>query len=297
MTTIANYQSIFYERVMMIGEGGEGKTTLFETLPGKKLMLAWERNAITALKAINPNSSTEFELFSPGELNITVERVPKGGAYSKEVKHRADAYAKFESYCTAKMREGYFDQFDWVAIDGATQMARAMMDDVLAREGRLGYVPEQSDYNIVKTQMERVLRLFCAMDISFYFVVHLGDITQNETTKRIIQPLILPGDLRSVAKTMFSQVFRTDVDEDSDGNVIYTIQTRPDRYNKGPRTSIRGLPKTVDVTIKETLMLERTGLGKLFTEQLGFKTKAQQAKLAERKLAAPPKEGPDNKPS
>ncbi len=295
MTTIAEYDDIVPERIMMLGQGGEGKSTLFETLPGRKLMLAFERNAITALKAINPKSSTEFELFSPGEMNFTVQRVPslKGGdSYQYQLKRRADAYAAFEKYCEEKLASGYFDQFDWIAIDGGTQLARAMLDDVLAREGRLGYVPEMSDYNVVKFQMERVLRFFCAVNAGFYFVVHVSTTEKDEVTKRLVDNLILPGDLKNIASTMFSQVFRTTTAENEKGELRFMIQTRPDSKLKGPRTSIRGLPTQVDVTIESTLMLERTGLGKILSEKAGFQTKKARAKLAERKLAEPPKEEP-----
>lgn len=272
------------EKILMTGDLGVGKTTQILTLPGKKFLYIFDPSGFSAIQG----HDIEFEEYLQHKLNITVKPIPKGGGMPTDIKTGPDrlaalAFAKWEAHFMESLDNGFFDQFDVIGLDSITTLSDIAMDDILARLGLSGYPPELAHYNVLKTQISRILRSFCALEKTLLVTAHTI-YRQNDTSMKMMNEILITGDLQVRGPLLFSSVLRADYEVKSDGTKKFTVQSVKDKYNANLKSSIPGISGIQDVTIGDFKNPEAFGLGALIKKgkgklQQGSKPTTQSATL------------------
>jgi adenylate kinase family enzyme len=231
-------------KFFVLGETGSGKTTQLLTLPGKKFAYLFDPNAILSLRGYD----VDYEEFLPDQLSLAIHSLKKdnGGDKSSGAKG-SDLYMQWEEDFNTKMRDGFFDSYDVIAVDSATTLLDLIMDRVLTINGRFGQWPDQSDYGPQMVAFTNICRSLTSCGKMVYMTGHL-DVRQDELTKRIYRRPMMTGRLTSKIPLLFSDVFVAE-SESIEKGMTYRIQTMPDRMTTCVRTSIKGLDTYEDVTI------------------------------------------------
>ena len=251
------------QSIFLVGQLGGGKTTQILTLPPPRFLYIFDPSGYNAIQG----HDIEFEEYLPHKLNITVSPTPKGGAVPEkkitgEARFTAQAFAQWERHFMESLDNGYFEKFNTIGLDSITTLSDIAMDDILAREGLSGYPPQLMHYNILKTQISRILRAFCAMEKTLLVTGHTI-YRQNDQSSKMMNEILITGDLQVRAPLLFSTVARTDYEVQGDGKKKFTIQTIKDRYNENLKSNIKGIAGIQDVTIADFSKPESYGLGAL----------------------------------
>lgn len=256
------------EKIFLTGPLGAGKTTQFLTLHGKKFLYIFDPSGFNAIQS----HDVEFEEYLAEKLNITVQSIPKGGGTvagalqnKKEERLKSQAYAQWEDHFMESLDNGFFDQFDCIGIDSVTTLSDIAMDDILARDGLLAYPPELKHYNQLKVQIHRILRAFSALDKTLLVTAHTM-YRQNDTSMKMMNEILITGDLQVRAPLIFSSVLRADYDILGTGKKKFTIQSSKDKYNEHLKSNIKGIINFQDVTIEDFSKPENYGLGALIAK-------------------------------
>lgn len=233
-----------------------GKTTQFLTLPGKKFMYLFDPNARLSLRG----HDVEFEEFMPDRINLSVQPLSKNVKGDKTTSHASTMYTEWEKDFDTKMKDGFFDQFDWLGMDSCTTFLDLIMDRILTLNGRYGTWPHQDDWGPQMIAFKNVVRAWTSMNKGIYFTGHL-ETKQDDNTKRIWEKPMMTGRLRDQIPLLFSDIFTLETETDKDGKPIYLLSTVNSRNQQFIRTSIRGLDPKQDVTIDWKEPVEGQGLG------------------------------------
>ncbi len=261
MPNALNAHSSALHKVFMLGDTGSGKTTQFLTLPGKKFAYLFDPNALLSLQGFD----VDYEEYLPDQISISVkslktegsERIAKGDRSSVT---KSDLYQKWEQDFNAKLNEGFFEPYDWIALDSATTLLDLIMDRVLTINGRFGQWPNQDDYGPQMLTFTNICRSLTSLGKSVYLTGHL-ETRQDQLTKKIqIRPM-MTGRLVNKIPLLFSEVLALDCTLDENGKPAYRMQTVPDQMMRTIRTSIKGLEPYENVTIDFTQPVEGQGLG------------------------------------
>lgn len=248
-------------RILVLGDTGSGKTTQFRTLPGKKFAYLFDPNALLSLQG----SDIEYQEFLPDVMPMSVRSL-KHAEGAKEAKGdrspvtSSDLYLQWETDFNKRLKDGFFDAFDWIAFDSATTLLDLIMDRVLTINGRFGQWPLQDDYGPQMITFMNICRTITGLGKNVYMTGHL-DLRQDELTKRVFRRPMMTGRLVSKVPLLFSDVLVLEAENDGKGSVIYKIQTVPDRMTTNVRTSIRGLDPFETATIDWDKPIEGQGLG------------------------------------
>ncbi len=256
--------------IYVIGPVGAGKTTQFLTLPGKKFIYLFDPSGLEAIQG----HDVTYEEFLPAKLNFTISPRPKGGGTIEDKqlgveRLKAQAYAQWEKHFKKSLDDGYFDQFDVIGLDSTTTLVDMMLTDVAGREGRLNYPPELNDHNIAKEQLKKIFIVFCSLKALFYSVGHTI-YRQNEQSKKLLNDILIPGDLKTRGPILFGSVLLADY-KMSGENKSFSMQSIKDSHNENLKTNIPMLKPFHDVTIGNLSRPEAFGLGKLLTQAYGEK--------------------------
>ena len=258
-------------RIFAIGPIGTGKSTGFLTLPGKKkFVYIFDPSGASAYRGYD----VDYEEFLPTKLNFTVEKRPKGGGTEKDVpsqqtRIQAYAYAQWEAHFMDSLDEGFFDQYDLIGLDSITTFLDIALDDIGARAGRLHYPPEIGDYNVAKIQISRTFRALSALNKPIYIIGHTM-YRQNEKTMKVLNEILIPGDLQVRAPMLFSSVLYFNYSMQGSEKKLFTVQSTKDRENENLKTDIRGLSSIQDVTITDwsATAIQKQGLGKFIAADI-----------------------------
>ena len=90
-----------------------------------------------------------------------------------------------------------------------------------------------------------------------YITAH-DKLIQDELTKKIVNELVLTGQLKTRIPMLFSDIMKFQCEDEK-----FSMLTQPDRYNIKIRRSLPNLDAVVDVTIKDFQSPQDYGLGKL----------------------------------
>ncbi len=251
------------EKIFMIGQLGGGKTTQILTLPRPAFIYLFDPAGYNAIKG----HDIEYEEYLPHKLNITVKPIPKGGGLVEkklegESRLKAQAYAQWERHFMESLDDGFFDKFKTIGFDSVTTFADIAMDDILAREGLLSYPPELGHYNVLKVQVSRTLRALCALEKTLLVTGHTM-YKQNDTAMKMMNEILITGDLQVRVPILFSSVLRADYEVGPDQKKKFTVQSIKDKYNENLKSNIPGISGIQDVTIKDFNKPEEYGLGAL----------------------------------
>lgn len=231
-------------RILLLGDTGSGKTSQILTLPGKKYVYAFDSNALLTLRG----HDVDYDEYLPSTVSAAAASLTKGKGDTRSTVS-SDVYLQFERTWDERIKDGFFDAYDWICFDSLTTLSDIAMDRILTINGRFGQWPNQDDYGPTMMILTNIVRTAVGMGKGIVFTGHL-EIKQDEKTKVISNRPMLTGRLVAKLPLMFSDIFYCDAEVDKDGNSKYTIQTKPSGMNKTIRTSIRGLDAFEDVTIE-----------------------------------------------
>lgn len=264
MPNARDSHSIAKHRILVLGDTGSGKTTQFLTLPGKKFAYLFDPNALLSIRG----QDVDYEEFLPDQLSLAVKSLKTSGADRQAVGDKghgaltSDLYLRWEQDFEKRLQEGFFEDYDVLALDSATTLLDMIMDRVLSINGRFGQWPNQDDYGPQMLTFTNICRSLTSMGKTVYMTGHL-DMRQDDLTKRIFRSPMMTGRLKTKIPLLFSDVFVAEAETDQQGKVNYKLQTTPDRMTTNIRTSIKGLDPFENVTIDWTKPVEGQGLGGL----------------------------------
>jgi len=254
---------------LFVGSPGSGKSTLFHTIPGRGFAYIFDPNSLASLEGLD----LEYEMFSPDMLDINVHPLGSKDRAGKVIKPDRvvkaappQAYVEWEADFEARLRDGFFKQFDWLGLDSFTTFSDAVMDRVTFLNGRFGKQPEQDDYGAQMMTIQNVARTITANTRMFVATAH-EEVKQDEKTKIIRADPWLTGKLKVRLPLLFSNIYRCVSDRGQ-----YFIQTTPDNMHKYMRSAIKGLPDEIEVTIpydaQKKCLINPTshGVGKLLRD-------------------------------
>ena len=254
------------ESFLLIGYVGSGKTTLAGTIPSKRTLFNFfEPNGPAAIKRFK---NAEYIEWLPKRLPTTIKPTPKGGAPdSKFTSKGADVFRAFETFFMKALDNGFYEQYDVIVLDSLTALQDAMLDDVLARDGRANFAPEQSDYGLVGFQLRNLLSTLLSIDRIIVACAHLA-FEKDEDSSRMLHQPILVGKQKTKTPGIFSNVFICEAEAvgDTKKQYIRTIGDNKSIFNLKASTQFSWLPPKREITINNWADLDNEGLGKLFKE-------------------------------
>lgn len=255
---------IMPHKFLILGPTGSGKTSQLLTLPGKKFAYLFDPNALLTLRGYD----IEYECFYPSNLSLDLQSLSKDKGGDKVTgKNRSEMYLNWEKDFDKKMSEGFFDNYDVIAIDSITTLLDLIMDRILAINGRSGSWPQQDDYGPTMVTFTNIVRTLAGLGKMIYFTGHLS-LEKDELSQTIYRVPVMTGKLKEKIPLLFSDIFATDCQNDGKGNISYTIQTVGDRRTPTIRCSIKGLAPSEDVTIDWSSPVEGQGIGGLLNWEL-----------------------------
>lgn len=255
----ANAQSLTNQvnhRILALGPTGSGKTTQLLTLPRPVFAYIFDPNASLSLRG----QDIDYLEFLPAHLPMAVRPTAKDAKKDASTAPVAEAYRAFEQDFDQRLREGFFDKYNTIAMDSVTTLLDLIMDRVLQLNGRAGQWPEMQDYPSQMMAFMSICRTLTGLGKTIYMTGHLLT-DKDELTQRIYRQPLMTGRLREKIPLLFSDVLVCDVLVDKDNQVSYRVQTVPDRLTPSVRTCIKGLEAFEPVTIDWTKPVIGQGLG------------------------------------
>lgn len=251
-----------YERIMLIGPTGSGKTTQMWSLPGKKFAYIFDPNALRSLQGLD----VDYELFLSDltDFDPTLPQFYKGSRAAPKgaPATQPTAYMKWGEDLNQKVESGFFNNYDWLCFDSLTLLAKTIFDLQLWIAKREGGIEDLADYRIVGNKLSQAFRRITSLPINIYCTGHI-QAYQDDKTKKIVTQIALPGSARAQLPLLFSNIWLAFYSD-----AKWKIRTVPEeRGFKEIRSSVKGLPAEVDVTITDWTHPERAGIGALLTKQ------------------------------
>ena len=237
-----------YQRLLVVGRTGSGKTSQIWTLPGKKFAYIFDPNAMATLRGCD----LDYEEYYPDflQLDATLKGFNKGSKSDRlQDRREPTLYLRWVEDINKKVAEGFFKQYDWIVFDSLTFLVKAIMDRQAYINNRYGEVEERGDYRVVGSKTADLFTSICSLSINIYATAHIRSF-ENETTHKVEVELSLPGRSRTALPLMFTSIWEATYENTEKGGPYY-IRTKPDpRGLKDIRSSIPGLETMQDVTIK-----------------------------------------------
>jgi len=262
----ATAEQVGKPKIIVVGQGGAGKTAQILTLPGRTFAYLFDPAALSTLRG----HDIDYELFVPGKVRLSAqalaEKAKKDPTLGTE--DASNTYREWEQDYEDKTKAGYWDNFDNIAFDSFTTFSDIVMDRVLFLNGRAGHFPQQDDWTAQMQTVMNVVRTFSSMNKLLFFTAH-DEFKQDETTSRMQNIIILTGKLRTKVPLMFSDIWHLEHQADAKGSK-YVAQTRPDRMNPSIRCSVRGLGMYEDITITNWDKPQESGIGNILRTKLGY---------------------------
>lgn len=231
-------------RILVLGDTGSGKTSQILTLPGKKFVYCFDQNSLLSLRGYD----VDYEEIMPDIVTAAVSSLSKNKPGDKRGTVSSDAFQVWESNFDERLKDGFFDSFDWICLDSCTTLLDLIMDRVLSINGMFGQWPTQDSYGPQMIAFQNICRTITGLGKGVYVTGHL-DTKQDQLTQKISRQPMMTGRLVAKIPLLFSDVYYADSEMDADGKVTYRIQTVPNGINRTIRNSIRGLEPYEDVTI------------------------------------------------
>ena len=237
-----------YQRLLVVGRTGSGKTSQIWTLPGRKFLYVFDPNAMATLRGCD----IDYEEYYPDflQLDATLKGFNKGSKSDRlQDRREPTLYLRWVEDINKKVAEGFFKPYDWLVFDSLTFLVKAIMDRQAYINNRYGEVEERGDYRVVGSKTADLFTSICSLPINIYATGHVRAY-ENETTHKVDTELSLPGRSRTALPLMFTSIWEATYENTEKGGP-YFIRTKPDpRGLKDIRSSIQGLDTMHDVTIK-----------------------------------------------
>lgn len=252
-----------YERFLLIGGTGSGKTSQFLTIPGRKFAYLFDPAATSTLL----DADLDYEMFLPeaSELDMYPRSVRKSGKQFSDSRGGSEPtlYIRWVEDINKRGSEGFFNDYDAVLVDSLTLLSAACMDRIQYLQAKVGRDDERTDYRIAGDTIHAAIRSITSLPCHVLCTVH-EEFRKDEATHKSFNRMTLPGGSRLSVPRLFSNIWSCSCESTAD-EVKYLIQTRPSRDNPTIRTSRRfsDLEMYHDVTIRDWDNPEEYGIGKL----------------------------------
>ena len=250
---------------LMIGPAGSGKTMQLRTIPGKKLVFAFEQNSINSLAGA---PSISYKLYLPDDVEIATRslstKANQSGRVAPEEGTAPTAYENFRQDFNEIIKSEQILGFDVVAIDSLTSMSKAIMDRILYINNRMGCQPQQDDWSAQIVNVENVVRKLSALPIILYCTAH-DELKRDELSGRQIMDLVLTGQLKTRVPMLFSDIYKC-MSKSTEEEDRFILMTRPDEQNLRIRRSFEDVSYYVDATIKDGGEPTKYGLGSVLAK-------------------------------
>lgn len=252
-----------YQRILLVGPTGAGKSSQIWTLPGKKFAFLFDPNSLPAIAGC---PDLFYEEFYPefAEMDSTLKGFNKGSRSDKPASVKTPTlYLRWIERMNRFVESKEYEQYDWLIFDSLTFLSKSVMDRQLFINNRYGDIEDLGDYRVVGSKISDVFSSMSGLPINIFCTGHLTEY-QDDKTKKIVTQIFLPGKARTMLPLSHTNVWLAGSEEGEKGGQRYTIRTVPEtRGLKEIRTSIRGLSPVEDVTIKDYGNASRYGIGAL----------------------------------
>ena len=261
-------------KFLLVGSTGSGKTSQILTLPGKTFAYLFDPSSLSTLRGFD----IEYEMFVPEVVNLAAHSLTKDkGDQKTQIAGAHEVYKKWESDYEEKAKKGFFTNIDNILFDSFTTFADIVMDRILYINNRAGRWPQQDDWTAQMSTIRNVVRTLTGQQGMVLVCTAHDQIRQDEVTTRILNQIMLTGQLRAKLPLLFSDIWHMSCDSKKDV-IKYTAQTRPDFMNPTVRCSFQDLDMFHDVTIGDWKNPQNFGIGKLLKNRGYYAT--QQEKVA-----------------
>lgn len=254
-----------YERILLVGPTGSGKTAQIWTLPGRKFAYLFDPNSLRTLKGCPQLDYVEF-LPEFGEMDATLKGFNKGSKSDKSKKAKEPTlYNRWIEHINEMVETNSFSEYNWLIFDSGTFIAKAVMDRQLFINGRYGDIEELADFRVVGSKMADVFNSISGLPINVFTTGHLQTY-EDEKTKKIVTQIYLPGKARNILPLTHTNVWEAQAGE---APGTWQIKTVPEKKGlQDIRSAIGGLKLVEDVTIKDFGKAEDYGIGRLLTRSI-----------------------------
>lgn len=251
-----------FERILMVGRTGSGKSAQIWTLPGRRFAYIFDPNTLPTIRGCD----VDYELFLPdmAEMDATLKGFNKGSRSDKpKAPKEPRVYMNWVEDLNKKAASGFFSAYQWLIFDSMTFVSRAVMDRQLYINNRYGDIEELADFRVVGSKLSEVFQTISGLSMNIYATGHIS-VFQDDKTKKIETQIYLPGKARNMFPLMFTNVWLAKTEEGEKGSVRYVVRTRPEpRGLQDIRCSLPGLAEEEDVTIRGFGDLASGGIGSL----------------------------------
>ncbi len=265
MPNAKNASTPAFQKILLVGPTGSGKTTQMASLPGKVFAYLFDPNALASLQSVGADVEYEEWLPESMEIDVTIKGFNKGSKSDHAPsKKEPKIYIEWVEGLTEKAESGFFKPFDWVCFDSLTFLQKAVFDRQMYLNNRYGGVEELADYRVVGSKMSDLFRSIISEKTNIFITGHVDE-WQDELTKKITTQLKLSGQARTTIPLMLTNIWLAK-GASTEKEIKYQIQTRPEaRGLQCIRSSLSGLEMYEDVTIPDFSKAEEFGIGKILT--------------------------------
>lgn len=254
-----------FQRILLVGPTGSGKTAQIWTLPGKKFAFIFDPNSATTLKGC---PDLDFVDFLPEfmEMDTSLKGFNKGSQSDKPIGGKKEPllYENWREWMNDFIDGGDFMKYDWLIFDSHTFLSKAMMDRQLFINGRYGDTEDLADFKVVGGKFSDIFSRVNGLPINVFATGHLQTY-EDDKTKKIVTQLYLPGRARTVLPLSYTNVWEAQA---GDTAGTWEIKTLPEKKGlQDIRTSIPGLKPVEDVTIDFRKPLA-CGIGRLLARSM-----------------------------
>ncbi len=213
-------------QTFIYGDSGSGKTSALKTARFPLWIDSFDPGGCVALQP----------LAEKGEAIIVDE-------YENEDPFNPTAFKAWSDNFETMLESGVFEKIGTYVLDSATTFSAAVMNHVLKLSGRVGSVPQQSDYSPQMVAVEAAIKRILALKCDIIVIAHAEQLRDKDGAVTGIAPL-LTGKSKTRILTLFSEVYYADVKRSAKGSeYMWATQKTAKTLAK---SRIAGLP---DVTI------------------------------------------------
>jgi hypothetical protein len=244
------------KNILVYGPTGTGKTQLFATIPGKKLIYVFDPAGLDTLSGFDIDAA-----YFPPDSPIGIGRTKQGARDPDSPKpSEPRAYADFENHLESELnKDEPFNEYDVIGLDSLTSLQVMVLDRISHINGRYGQAYELSDYNIAGDTILKICRALFKLPHIIYITGH-SDLVQDEVSKKLQNQFDTIKNIRRNLPRNISDVWISSVNADSN-SVKFMIQTLPSREWPAAKNSFN-LKFQEEVTLDFKKDLETQGIGK-----------------------------------
>ena len=133
-----------FHKILVVGNGGSGKTFQMRTLSGRKFAYLFDPAALLSLQGVD----IDYEQYLPDvlELDSSLKGFNKNSKSDRPTSTREPTvYMRWVEDLNKRHAEGFFANYDWLCIDSLTLLANAVMDRQMWLNGRYGDIEDLAD--------------------------------------------------------------------------------------------------------------------------------------------------------